>query len=177
MPNKENEVGFTSSQYPGEGEPRDAVYSEELLIGYRWYNYNQVKPAFPFGHGLSYTTFVYTAFTIQNSISSGSLNNAEQMTVTFNLANSGKVDGAEVVQLYLTYPESAGEPPLQLKSFTKVYLPSGQQSTPVTMTLSPRSLAVWDESSRSWTVPKGTFVLSLGASSADIRFTSSVQVV
>ena len=99
-------MGFTTKQWPGINKV--ATYSEKLLVGYRWYDQAAVTPAFPFGHGLSYTTFNLSEL----SAASGA--------VSFTVANTGSVSGAETPQVYLGFPTAAGEPPRQLKGFTKV---------------------------------------------------------
>ncbi len=79
-----------------------------LFIGYRWYDAHQSEPQFPFGHGLSYTSFAYSGITANTS------------AVAVTITNTGALAGSEVAQLYIAFPESAGEPPLQLKGFAKV---------------------------------------------------------
>ena len=117
MPRKENEMGFTAAMYPGldeHGKPVPAdcnwsptnqwpilhtVYSEKLLVGYRWYTaHPEVKPAFHFGSGLSYTTFAYSDARVTSSRPHGN------HTIAFTLANTGDVEGAEVAQVYLKFP-------------------------------------------------------------------------
>ena len=116
FPNIENEVNFTQAQYPGlpADNPLVAVYSEMLEIGYRYYQSHNIQPKFAFGHGLSYTTFDYSNL------------NVNGRTVTFDVTNSGTRTGYEVPQMYLRFPPKAGEPPLQLKGFTKLSLTAGQ---------------------------------------------------
>ena len=106
-PTVENQTQFSASAYPGLPSyfPLEANYEEELLIGYRYFDAHNIAPAFPFGHGLSYTTFKYTALTVSTS------------NVSCVVTNVGQVTGAEVAQLYISFPASAGEPPLQLKGF------------------------------------------------------------
>lgn len=163
MPNKDNEVAFTRAQYPGVGEPREASYSEELLIGYRYYDAMDITPRFCFGHGLSYTTFAYS-----NLIVEAYNETAGSVSVSLDVMNTGTRDGAEVVQLYLSFPTEAGEPLQQLKMFEKVLL-RAQQSAKVIFELKNRDLSVWDASSSSWSVVRGAFVVKVGASSRDIR--------
>lgn len=169
-------VNFTQAEYPGILDPnphpiecqvwfgpcREATYSEGLLVGYRWYHANNVTPLFSFGHGLSYTSFQYDYLTLSNK------------TVSFLLTNTGLVTGSEVAQLYLTYPDSEGEPPLQLKSFTKVELKPNEM-VQVQFTLSSRALSVWDLDSHDWSEVSGDFTIAIGASSSDIRLTCTLQ--
>lgn len=164
FPNVENEVGFTERQYPGLNNAEEAYYDEKLLVGYRWYNARGVRPAFPFGHGLSYTSFKYSDLKINNG-----------PTVSANVKNTGNVAGHEVVQLYLTFPASAGEPPRQLKGFNKVHFDAGQ-TLEVGFALTDRDLSIWDVSTHSWTKVSGTFKVELGASSQDIRLSGELTV-
>lgn len=103
MPNKENEMEMTTKQYPG--ILLENSYSEKLNVGYRWYNAHNVKPAFEFGFGLSYTVFEYDNLAISGR------------TVSFSILNAGFYNGCEIAQLYVDFPATAGEPPRQLKGF------------------------------------------------------------
>jgi beta-glucosidase len=113
MPNKENEVGFTPAMYPGLPpcpnytctNGQRALYSEGLQVGYRWYHAQSVSAAFAFGHGLSYTEFDYSLV--------GAAPSKDRLVVV--IANTGGAAGAEVAQLYISFPEEEGEPPKQLK--------------------------------------------------------------
>jgi beta-glucosidase len=90
------------------GELTQANYTEKLHVGYRWYDAHSVTPKYPFGHGLSYTSFGYSNL------------EATTASVSCSVRNTGQVKGSEVAQLYLAFPEESGEPPLQLKGFAKV---------------------------------------------------------
>eukprot|EP00730_Choanoeca_flexa_P009428 TRINITY_DN12646_c4_g1_i1.p1 TRINITY_DN12646_c4_g1~~TRINITY_DN12646_c4_g1_i1.p1 ORF type:complete len:687 (+),score=167.95 TRINITY_DN12646_c4_g1_i1:2334-4394(+) len=162
MPNIENEIGFTTRQYPGLDDAKEAYYDEKLLVGYRWYDYHNIEPKFPFGHGLSYTTFNYSSLSISGR------------TLTFNVQNLGRVGGAEVAQLYLGFPLEANEPPRQLKGFQKVYLHPGQTQE-ITMTLRDRDLSIWDADVHAWKVLTGEFDVYVGSSSNDIRLTGQLS--
>lgn len=172
MPNKDNEVGFSAEQYPGVGRVPEAYYSEELLIGYRWYDANQIAPRFPFGHGLSYTSFAYSALSIRAvSPFSSKEENASGRTksvVSVTVQNTGARDGDEIVQLYLQFPAQAGEPPKQLRAFQKVSLKS-QASTTVEFALTAKQCSIWDSEAHRWDVVQGTFTAFVGASSRDLR--------
>ena len=109
------------AQFPGDGTT--VRYDEELLVGYRWYDAKKEKPLFPFGHGLSYTTFAYDGFTVAPRRDA---KGAPEATAKVKVTNSGTRAGAEVVQLYVGFPAAAGEPPWQLKAFEKVRLEPGQ---------------------------------------------------
>ena len=160
LPTKENEMEMTPSQWPGvesAGDPTPvSTYSEGLEIGYRWYDAHGVAPAYAFGHGLSYTTFAYANLTVDAAAASAS----------FTLRNTGKLAGAEVAQLYLAFPASAGEPPHQLKGFEKVSLKAGAKQT-VTFALDDRATSTWDVSAHAWAEVRGEFGVAVGASSRD----------
>eukprot|EP00052_Salpingoeca_macrocollata_P017874 m.146254 g.146254 ORF g.146254 m.146254 type:complete len:696 (-) comp20527_c1_seq1:51-2138(-) len=161
FPNTDNEQGFTQNQWPGVN--KEADYSEKMLFGYRWYDAHKVVPAFPFGHGLSYTTFEYSSIT------------ASASSVSVTVKNTGSVAGAEVPQLYISFPASAGEPPQVLRGFSKVMLAPGQATT-VTFPLTSRDLSIWDISTHSWAAVKGSFTAAVGSSSRDLRQHASFTV-
>jgi beta-glucosidase len=162
FPTQENPTNFTQEQYPGEPWyfPENANYSEGLFVGYRWYDAHGVTPLFPFGHGLSYTSFKYSNL------------EASAHNVTVSVTNIGSVDGSEVAQLYLTFPAGAGEPPRVLKGFQKVAVPVGDTAT-VTFPLMAVDLSIWDPSHGGFVVQHGEFGVSVGASSRDIRLKGS----
>jgi len=173
MPNKDNEVGFTEVQYPGVGQPPEARYLEELLIGYRWYDANQVTPVFPFGHGLSYTTFSYNSMSIERSLAPPTDLKSPVAEVTVKVTNTGKRDGSEVVQLYLAFPHSAaGEPPKQLKAFSKVAI-RASETVEVKLTLTQRDVSIWDSDAHAWAAARGEFNVLVGASASAIRLNRS----
>jgi beta-glucosidase len=145
-----------------------ATYSEGLLVGYRWWDATGRRPLFPFGHGLSYTTFGYDRLRIRSSHGGG-------IEASVRVTNTGSRAGAEVVQLYVGYPASAGEPPRQLKAFRKVSLQPGRNAE-VRLTLAKSDLSSWDEARGGWVTAPGTYTLMVGSSSRDIRAVGSVTV-
>ena len=156
LPDVENEVNFTVGMWPGVGQPqRVATYSEKLLVGYRWYNAHGVTPAFAFGHGLSYTRFTLTDLNVT----------ADEVSV--RVTNVGAVAGAAVPQLYLTFPTSAGEPPMQLKGFVKTKSLAPGQSLVVDFSIDERAVSVWDVTTHAWAKIKGSFGVAVGQSSRD----------
>eukprot|EP00931_Biecheleriopsis_adriatica_P075811 TRINITY_DN49598_c0_g1_i1.p1 TRINITY_DN49598_c0_g1~~TRINITY_DN49598_c0_g1_i1.p1 ORF type:complete len:727 (-),score=142.39 TRINITY_DN49598_c0_g1_i1:78-2258(-) len=171
FPNVENETRMSPEQWPGVPNPKQpehAYYTERLLVGYRFYDANSIQftTGFPFGHGLSYTKFSYSDLAIQ-VIPNG-------VTVSFTVTNSGKASGAEVAQLYLSFPSSAGEP-LQLKGFKKTKnLPPGEKED-LQLKLTDRDLSIWDVHAHSWSVVSGTFVVKVGSSSRDVRLQKAFQ--
>jgi beta-glucosidase len=166
FPNKDNEVGFTKAQFPG--VKMTATYTEKLLVGYRWYHAKGVQPAFCFGHGLSYSKFRYSDLT--------SAAKGFNATVTAKVTNTGSRAGSEVAQLYLTFPSSAGEPPLQLKSFSKVLLQPGESKIVQFDLTRNKHLSVWDADTHKWSAVLGTFDLAVGASSCDFRLKGTLVV-
>ena len=157
----------TTAQWPGING--HAAYSEGMEMGYRWYDTNNVTPLFPFGFGLSYTTFGYSNLTVSAVSPSG------QVQIGFDLTNTGTLTGAEVPQLYLGFPLAASEPPKQLKGFQKITLSPGQTQH-VTFNLDWEDLANWDATARGWIVTPGSFQVMVGASSRDIRLTGAFTV-
>jgi beta-glucosidase len=161
--------------FGGSGMPTRVEYSEGLRIGYRWFDASNVAPRFPFGHGLSYTTFRLTNLNLSARASDGT----RPIIVSVKVTNTGKRRGAEVPQVYLGLPPDAGEPPKRLVAFRKVWLEPGQ-STTVRMTVDPRAAShpfgVWDEASKRWVVRDGSYIVSVGTSAAGTFLSDSVRI-
>jgi beta-glucosidase len=156
--------------FPGDG--KKVEYREGLFVGYRHYDALHLQPLFPFGHGLSYTTFTYGTLALDKA----SIKETENVTVKVTVTNSGAVAGAEVVQLYVTDDNaSVLRPVRELKGFAKVFLNPGESKT-VSIVLGSRAFAFWSEAAGDWRVESGSFTLSVGSSSRDLRQTASVQV-
>jgi beta-glucosidase len=145
-------------EYPGDG--RNVAYSEGVFVGYRWYDAHEQAPLFPFGHGLSYTTFALSDLTVTGS--------AAGRKVSVRIQNTGQRAGAEVLQLYVGMPEAAAEPPRVLKGFQKVTLQAGE-SREVVMDLPDESLRVFDDKRGQWSLVNGAYQVLIGVSSRDIR--------
>jgi beta-glucosidase len=162
----------TPAQYPGvndaQGVPHSA-YSEGLLVGYRWYDAKNIAPLFPFGFGLSYTTFDVRNLSVTPT------RGATSADVSLDVVNTGSRPGAEVAQLYVSDPAASGEPPKQLKGFTRVSLQPGQTQR-VTLPLDSRSFAYWSASARTWQVAPGCYRLLAGRSSRDLPLSATVAV-
>ncbi len=154
-------------QFPGTN--LTVLYSERLLMGYRWYDASNIAPRFPFGHGLSYTTFGYSNLLVSPVSAAG------QVVISCDVWNQGSRAGAEVAQLYLGFPANCGEPPRQLRGFTRLQL-SPAQAGHATFPLCWEDLAIWDVENHRWKVPLGTFQVCVGASSRDIRLTGSFNI-
>lgn len=156
--------------YPG----KDGIvpYSEGVFVGYRWYDQQGIEPLFPFGYGLSYTTFAYRDL----QVTPGSPAAGEPVTVSFEVSNTGSVTAAEVAQVYVGDPKaSVSRPPSELKAFTKVLLKPGETKT-VTLTLGPEAFAFWDVIRDDWYVEPGSFQIRIGGSSRDLPLTAEIRI-
>lgn len=146
------------------GAGRAVQYREGLYVGYRYYQTAGVPVAFPFGYGLSYTTFAYSDLI------------ASPEGVKLTVTNTGSADGAEVVQLYVAKPGAqVFRPEQELKGFAKVFLKAGESRT-VEIPLDDKALRYWNVKTEHWEVEGGTYELRAGASSQDIRLTAQIQV-
>jgi len=146
-----------------------APYAEGIFVGYRYLEKNKLVPTFPFGFGLSYTSFFYSGLHVDKEIN-------DTYKVTVKVKNTGKVAGAEVVQLYVADDHShLPRPVKELKGFARVTLEPGQEKE-VTMHLNSRSFAYYDVTGKKWKVEPGNFEIMAGSSSADIRIKTKLQV-
>lgn len=147
----------------------EAPYDEGVFTGYRYLEKNNLIPTFPFGHGLSYTSFGYSDLQVEQRA-------RQSFLITFKVKNTGKIAGSETVQLYISDTHSpAPRPVKELKGFVKVQLDPGQEKK-VTMSVNSRSFAYYDVKDKQWRVDPGTFNLLVGSSSADIRLRTSLPV-
>ena len=152
----------TKAQWPGVGLV--STYSEGLQVGYRYNHATGVRPLFPFGFGLSYTTFSYRHATVVRS--------GDNYSVSAVVTNTGRVVGSDVAQVYVTFPKAAGEPPGQLAAFTTVTLAPGVSQT-VTMTVPGTQLATFQPGG--WTTVPGNYRFAVGDNSASQPTGASVQ--
>ena len=151
------------------GSASDVTYYEDIYVGYRYYETFGVDVAYPFGYGLSYTSFAYSDFTVKKK-SNGTL------TATVTVTNTGSVAGREVVQLYVTKPETLQEQAkMELAAFGKTGLLAPGASETLTMTVRVEALMTYDTAESRWVTDKGDFVFSLGASVADIKDTVTLS--
>ncbi len=156
--------------YIGEGDMVE--YREGIFVGYRYYDKRKMEVLFPFGHGLSYTTFAYSNLRTDKA----SMKDTETMEVSVDITNTGNVAGKEAVQLYVADKESTVIRPIkELKGFEKVELAPGETKT-VTFTLDKRAFAYFSVRIHDWHVETGAFEIMVGASSRDIRLTKEVNV-
>ncbi|HEX8017233.1 MAG TPA: glycoside hydrolase family 3 C-terminal domain-containing protein [Flavobacterium sp.] len=168
FPKKLENVGahaFDSLCYPGDGT--NVYYKEDILVGYRWYDTKNIPVLFPFGYGLSYTTFQYG----KPAVSSKSITEADTLVVTIPVKNTGKVAGKEIVQLYVNDEKSSLPRPVkELKGFEKISLQPGEEKK-VIFTLTKEALSYYDDNKHDWIAEPGKFKIMIGASATDIRAT------
>lgn len=154
---------YGNMSYPGDSISQE--YKEDILVGYRWYDTKKVEPLFPFGYGMSYTSFDYGK--LQASRKSISENDTLQISLT--VKNSGRVDGKEIVQLYIGDEKcSVLRPVKELKGFAKVELKAGEEKQ-ISFYIDADDLKFYDDKRNEWVVESGKFKAYVGASSADIR--------
>jgi beta-glucosidase len=157
----EESPAFINASYPG---AREVNYGEGIFVGYRYFDKVNVEPLFPFGFGLSYTTFKYSDLKLPRTVKAG-----QPVNVSLTVTNTGHVAGKETVQLYVADSESSlPRPPKELKGFVKVDLKPGASKT-VTFTLDYRSMAFYDSHKKDWVAEPGEFQVLVGSSSRDIR--------
>jgi beta-glucosidase len=163
-------------QPPDGFTPFPVNYTEGFNVGYKWYDSQGLTPLFPFGFGLSYTTFSITGAALTNNLSSTTSPNVQ---VTFTLTNTGKVAGAEVAQVYLGMPANLAEPPHRLVGWQKVSLqPGASQSVTIEIDENDSShpFSYWDTGSGSWLVAPGTYTIYLGNFDANVTTVGTFTV-
>src|SRR5215470_11473166 len=143
--------------------PFQISYDEGLKVGYKWYDAEKKPVLFPFGFGLSYTTFAYSDLKVQTG---------RPARVTFTVKNTGAREGAEVAQVYASFPASAGEPPKRLAGWSKVKLAAGE-SKEVSVEVQPQYLSIFDEKSNDWQLVPGEYTFLVGGSSQDLPLRQS----
>ena len=165
----EDTLAARADQYPGDGVT--VHYGEGLKVGYRAYQSHGVAPLFPFGYGLSYTSFRFS------DLKTAKQPGRVQFIVSFRVTNMGKRAGAEVAQLYLGFPPIAegNEPPLQLKGFRKVMLNPGESKV-VELQMDPRAFSFWSATAHAWQIAPGTFRVMVGDSSAHTLLDTRITV-
>jgi beta-glucosidase len=146
----------------------EVTYDDDIWVGYRHFATKGVKTAYPFGFGLSYTTFRYSGLKLSSS------RLEKELTASVEITNTGAAAGREVVELYVSAPgKSAPKPALELRGFAKTRMLAPGESQTLSFTLGPRDLASFDEASSSWLAEAGSYTVKIGASSEDIRQTAS----
>ena len=148
-------------------------YKEDILVGYRWYDTKKVQPLFPFGYGMSYTTFEYS----KPVVSAQTMNTDGSIDVSVKVKNTGKVAGKEIIQLYIGDEEcSVLRPVKELKDFRKVQLLPNEEKE-VKFTIKPEALQFFDDKQRTWVAEPGKFKAYIAASSSDIRGTVTFEYI
>lgn len=184
-------IAKNASDYPASVcETSECDFSEGVYIDYRWFDESDIEPRYPFGHGLSYTSFTYgdVSVTATNSsalsakYASGALSLGgrvdmfdEVITVNTTVQNSGSVAGAEVAQLYVSFPEEAAQPVRVLRGFEKVNITAGETAS-VSFSVLRRDVSYWDVSAQNWAIASGTYTFAVGSSSRDIRGNATLTI-
>lgn len=154
--------------FPGDD---NVFYDEGIFVGYRHFDTKNIEPLFPFGYGLSYTTFIYENLRVNPE----KISNDEKFTVSVDVTNSGECTGAEIVQLYVQDVGSSVERPLkELKRFKKIHLNPGETKQ-ITFELGKKDLSFFDEKNNCWLAEIGIFNILVGSSSRDIRLQSKIE--
>lgn len=160
----------TSFRYPDSKE--DVQYRESIFIGYRYYDKVERNVRFPFGFGLSYTSFEYSDIKLKKK----NLTKGEGAKITFTIKNTGDVAGSEIAQVYVAKPESKiFRAPKELKGFVKIHLDPGEEKK-VTVELDDRAFAFWNTATEDWCVESGEYKILVGASSRDIRLEAAAKM-
>ncbi len=156
--------------FPGNG--KTVRFGEDIFVGYRYYEKKNIPVLFPFGYGLSYTTFEYSDL----SFSADEIGKNDELIVRVNVKNTGNFDGKEIVQLYVREcsPKIA-RPVKELKGFMKIFLKKGEEKS-VEFTLDRRAFAYWDEKNGDWRVEGGKYEILVGAASSDIRASKEIAI-
>jgi beta-glucosidase len=141
-------------------------YDEGLKVGYKWYDAEKKPVLFPFGYGLSYTTYAYSGLTVTYD---------HAITVSFTVANTGSRTGSEIAEVYASLPESAGEPPKRLIGWSKIKLKAGGKQT-VSIEIDPKYLSVFDEATDAWKLVPGDYTFMVGGSSQNLPLKTRVSL-
>jgi len=159
--------GTAAVMRSGEAKPTFSVhYDEGLKVGYKWYDAEHKQVLFPFGFGLSYTTFAYSGLSVRSG---------EQTSITFRVKNTGKRAGDEIAEVYAALPESAGEPPKRLVGWKKVHLNPGE-STEINLPIERIYLSIYDEAQDNWKLVPGEYTFLAGSSSRDLPLKKTTEM-
>jgi beta-glucosidase len=161
------QTGEAAVMKTGEAKPTFSVkYDEGLKVGYKWYDAEKKAVLFPFGYGLSYTTFAYSGL----KVTAG-----KEASVSFTVKNSGSREGAEIAEVYAALPTSAGEPPKRLVGWSKVWLKAGE-SKEVKVIVDQKYLSIYDEAGGGWKLIPGGYTFMVGGSSQDLPLSEKVNL-
>lgn len=173
FPVKLTDVGshaFGPSAYPGDSI--NVTYKEDILVGYRWFDTKKIAPQYPFGYGLSYTSFSYGKAKVNKNTLSGN----DSITITIPVKNTGKYEGKEVVQLYISDLKSSEyRPEKELKAFDKIELKPGEEKN-VSFLINKTALRFFSDKQKAWVAEPGKFRVLIGASSRDIKSTTEIEL-
>lgn len=154
------------------GDGENVTYQEGVFVGYRYYDTKEMPVAFPFGYGLSYTSFSYDNLQIEHS----EITDHDTVTVSVDVTNTGNMEGKEIVQLYVSDLTCAARRPVrELKGYEKVSLAPGERKT-IHFTLDYRSFAWYNETIKDWYAASGDYQILIGASSRDLRLSGNVHM-
>jgi beta-glucosidase len=171
FPGKEFPEKATSGAFGMKLIPGEVTYDEDIYVGYRYYSSFNVKPAYEFGYGLSYTQFKYSALTLSSN------DFTKPVTATVTITNTGKTPGKEAAQLYVTAPSGKlNKPVMELKSFGKTNLLKPGQSQKLSFVINPSDLASFNTDATAWIADAGNYTIKVGSSSANIRQTASFSL-
>lgn len=169
MPPKES-TGFDGAATPEKWAaglpPFDVTYDEGVKVGYKWYDAENKKPLFPFGFGLSYTTYRYSGLQVTPG---------EKTKVSFTVTNTGSREGTEIAEVYAGLPAAAQEPPKRLVGFTRVKLNPGEKKT-VSIEIEPKYLSIFDEQKDDWSLLPGDYTIMVGGSSDNLPLKGTVNL-
>jgi beta-glucosidase len=170
---KDNATLHTTGE---DGKPLDYTiehikYGDKLMVGYRYWTTTGQHPLYPFGYGLSYTTFVFSRLDAPATATAGST-----VSVSFDVTNTGNVAGVDVAQLYVSDPSAqVNRPERELKGFSKVRLAPGE-TRHVTLALDARAFSYWDEPAHKWTIDPGKFIVRVGDSSENTPLSAEIDL-
>ncbi len=171
FPGKEFPEKATSGAFGMKLVPGEVTYDEDIYVGYRYYSSFNVKPAYEFGYGLSYTQFKYSDLTLSST------DFTKPVTATITITNTGKIAGKEAAQLYITAPSGKlNKPVMELKSFGKTNLLKPGQSQKLSFIINPSDLASFNTDATAWIADAGDYTIKVGSSSANIRQTASFSL-
>jgi beta-glucosidase len=163
-----SQLGKQAVMASGEAKPTfEVLYDEGLKVGYKWYDAEKKPVLFPFGFGLSYTSYAYSGLKVKAG--------KEKTTITFTVKNTGSRLGAEIAEVYAALPRETGEPPKRLVGFSKVKLQAGE-SREVTVNVDGAYLSIFDEGSESWKLVPGNYSIMVGGSSQDLPLVENVTL-
>jgi beta-glucosidase len=161
------QTGEAAVMKTGEAKPTFSVkYDEGLKVGYKWYDAEKKAVLFPFGYGLSYTTFAYSGL----KVTAG-----KETAVSFTVKNTGKRDGAEIAEVYAALPASAAEPPKRLVAWSKVWLKAGE-SKDVSVSVDGKYLSIYDEAAGGWKLAPGGYTFMVGGSSQELPLSAKADL-